>query len=216
MQKSAKTAGIAYLLIISTSILSMILGPYKLIVEGDYTTTIQNISSEQVLFRAGLTYDLLMFIAVIILSVALYTALKTVNKTVALTALISRMGEAFTGCLTVVCSVAILLVINNGDTPESIQKTVTLLLQIKDSLMNIVFSFLGFGTVLFCYNFYLSKMIPRWLSVFGMLAFSLVFAESLGVVLFDMNSSAVTGIPAILFEITIGFWLWIRGIIKTT
>ena len=33
--KAAKVAGLAYFLIIITSILSMIFGPYKLIVEGD-------------------------------------------------------------------------------------------------------------------------------------------------------------------------------------
>ena len=35
IQRSAKTAGLAYLLIIVSSILSLILGPFKLMVEGD-------------------------------------------------------------------------------------------------------------------------------------------------------------------------------------
>jgi hypothetical protein len=105
IQQSAKTAGLAYLLIIVTSILSMIFGPYKLIVEGDTLATIDNIAANQHLFRAGATYDLLMFIGVIILSVALFNVLKTVNKTVALTALISRIGEALIGSLTIVGSI---------------------------------------------------------------------------------------------------------------
>ena len=83
IQQSARLAGIAYLLIslsdnfagsqviIITSILSMIFGPYKLMVEGDIAATISNISDNQLLFRAGATYDLMMFIGVIILSVAL-------------------------------------------------------------------------------------------------------------------------------------------------
>lgn len=212
IQKSAKTAGIAYLIIIITSILSMIFGPYKLMVEGDISTTISNIAENQLLFRAGATYDLLMFIGVIILSVALFSVLKIVNKTVALTALISRIGEALTGSLTVVCSIVILLLINADNTSESSQKIVGLLFDIKDSLMNIVFSFLGFGSILFCYLFYKSRFIPRLLAAFGIFAFILVFAESIGVLLFDMNSTIVTGLPAILFEITIGIWLVIKGV----
>ena len=40
--KAAKVAGLAYLLIIVTSILSMIFGPFKLIVKGDNAATFNN------------------------------------------------------------------------------------------------------------------------------------------------------------------------------
>jgi cytochrome bd-type quinol oxidase subunit 2 len=212
IQQSAKTAGLAYLLIIVTSILSMILGPYKLLVEGDTSATINNIATNQQLFRAGATYDLLMFIGVIILSVALFNVLKTVNKTIALTALISRIGEALIGSLTVVCSMAIVFLVNADIESESNQKIITLLFDIKDSLMNIVFSFLGFGSILFCYLFYKARYIPRILAAFGILAFVLVFSESIAVLLFPFKSMAVTGVPAILFEIIIGLRLLIKGV----
>lgn len=212
IQRSAKTAGIAYLAIIVTSIFSMIFGPYKLMVEGDIAATINNISSHQALFRAGLTYDLLMFIAVIILSVALYNVLKTVNKTVALTALLSRFGEAVLGSLSVVCSIVVLLLINRDYSSESIQKTSSLVFEIKDSLLNIVFAFLGFGSILFCFNFYISGLIPRILAAFGIFSFVLVFAESIIVLLFPVKSLVITGIPAIFFEIIIGLWLIIKGV----
>ena len=212
IQQSAKTAGLAYLLIIVTSILSMIFGPYKLIVEGDIPATINNIAANQQLYRAGATYDLLMFIGVIILSVALFNVLKTVNKTVALTALISRTGEALIGSLTVVCSMAIIFLVNADIESESNQKILTLIFDIKDSLLNIVFSFLGFGSVLFCYLFYKARYIPRILAAFGILAFVLVFTESIAVMLFSVESTIVTGLAAILFEIIIGIWLLIKGV----
>ena len=212
IQQSAKTAGFAYLLIIVTSLLSMILGPYNLMVEGDTSATINNIVANQLLFRAGATYDLLMFIGVIILSVALFNVLKTVNKTIALTALISRIGEALIGSLTVVCSIIILFLINSDHSSELIEKMVALIFEIKNAIMNIVFAFLGFGSILFCYLFYKSRFIPKILAVFGMLAFVLVFAESIIVLLFPIKSSIVTGLAAILFEITIGFWLMIKGV----
>ena len=78
--------------------------------------------------------------------------------------------------------------------------------------MNIVFSFLGFGSILFCYLFYKSRYIPRILAVFGILAFVLVFSESIAVLLFPVKSMVVTGVAAILFEIIIGLWLLIKGV----
>lgn len=212
IQRSAKTAGLAYLIIILTSILSMAIGPYKLMVEGDIAATIQNISTNPLLYRAGAVYDLLMFMGVIILSVALFTVLKTENRTTALTALISRIGEAFFGCLSLIISIIILLLINSQNTAESVQNTVALLFDIKDSIMNIVFTFLGFGSVLFCYLFYVSGYIPKLLAGFGILAFLLVFVASILVILFSVESTVFTGIPAILFEITIGVWLLVKGV----
>ena len=212
IQRSAKTAGLAYLLIIVTSILSMVIGPYKLMVEGDIGSTLINISENQILYRAGAVYDLLMYMGVIILSVALYRVLKPVNKSVALVALLSRFAEALIGSIAVVCSIAILIVIHGNYASDEMLKTATLVFDIKDSLMNIVFTFLGFGSILFCYNFYTSRFIPRLLAAFGILAFVLVFGESIAVLLFSVESTVVTGLPAILFEIAIGLWLLIKGI----
>lgn len=212
IQQSAKTAGIAYLLIIGTSILSMIFGPYKLMAEGDIAATISNISENQLLFRIGATYDLLMFIGVIILSVALYRILSKVNKTIALTALFCRIGEAMIGSLTVICSITILILINKGMNSQSINGTIEILFDVKAATLNIVFAFLGLGSILFCYLFYRARLIPRLLAAFGIFAFLLVFAESIAVLLFSVQSTIVTGLSAIVFEIIIGIWLIAKGV----
>lgn len=212
IQKSARTAGIAYLLIIVTSILAMFIGPFTLIVEGDNLATMRNIAANPLLYRAGAAYDLLMFIGVIILSVALYQVLKTVNQSTALTAILCRFGEALAGSLSVACSTMILWLINREDTPGNNLVIVEFLFELKAVLMNIVFAFMGFGTILFCYLFWRSRFIPRWLAGFGILAFLLVFVESILVVLFNFSSTPVTGVPAILFELTIGIWLLVKGV----
>jgi hypothetical protein len=164
LQKSAKTAGLAYLLIITTSILSLVFGPFKLISEGNIAETISNIDSNQFPFKIGFTYDLLMYMGVIILSVALFRVLESVNKSSALLALIFRTAEAL------------------------------------------------IGSHIFCFLFYRARYIPRLLAAFGILAFALVFGESIAVLLFSVKSTVVTGAPAILFEITIGLWLMIKGV----
>lgn len=212
IQQSAKTAGIAYLLIIGTSILSMIFGPYTLMVEGDIASSIINISENQMLFRIGATYDLFMFIGVIILSVALYRIVSKVNKTIALTALFSRIGEALLGSLTVVFSIAILILINKDLNSDPLISTVEFLFDVKAATLNIVFALLGFGSILYCYLFYKARLIPRWLAAFGIFAFTLVFCESIAVLLFSVKSTILTGVSAILFEIIIGIWLIVKGV----
>jgi hypothetical protein len=212
IQKIAKTAGLAYLLIILTSLAVMIAGPLKLTVEGDTPATMKNIAANPLLYRAGSAYDLLMFLGVIILSVALYQLLKPVNQTAALTAMLSRFGEALTGALTVACSVLILWLINREDTTGKNREMVEFLFVVKAILMNLVFAFLGFGTILYCALFYRSRLIPRWLAAFGIFSFLLVFTESFLVLLLNIKSTPVTGIPAILFEITIGVWLLVKGV----
>ena len=193
IQKSAKTAGLTYLLIILTSILSMILGPFRLIVQGDTLATMQDIAANPLLYRACTAYDLLKFMGVIILSVALYQVLITVNRSTALTALFSRVGEGL----------------------AKNQEMVEFLFALKDVLMHLVFAFLGFGTILYCALFYRSRYIPQWLAGFGILAFLPVFGESILVILLNTGSTPVTGVPTILFEITIGIWLMAKGVNTT-
>jgi hypothetical protein len=104
LQKTAKFAGWAYFLIIITSVLSIAIGPYRLMVEDEIAKTIKNIASNQSPYRIGIVYEILMYTGVILLSVALYRILKNVNKSKAISALLCRFGEAIMGVLMVVGS----------------------------------------------------------------------------------------------------------------
>ena len=105
LQKTASFAGWAYLIIIVTSILSIVIGPYKLMAEGNQAKTIENITSHQSLFRAGMVYEILMYSGVILLSVSLFELLKAKGHGKAMTALLFRFGEAIMGFLTVIGSI---------------------------------------------------------------------------------------------------------------
>ena len=212
LQKTAKFAGAAYFIIIITSVLSIAIGPYKLMVEGNISKTIENIASNQTLFRIGMVYETLMYMGVIMLSVALYQLLKSVNKPQALTALLCRFGEAIMGILTVIGSIIILYFINGEFSSETNIKAVSVIVEIKDALMDVLMVFIGVGSIIFCSLFYKNRIIPRWLSVFGIIAFCFILLESLVLMLIPMKSWVFPGLTAILFEITIGLWLMIKGV----
>jgi len=212
IQKTAKFAGWAYFLIIVSSVLSIAFGPYRLMVEDDIAKTIQNISSNQTLFRLGIVYEILMYTGVILLSVALYQLLKTVNKPRALAALLCRFGEAMMGILTVVASITTLYLIDSDLTTKTITNSVAVIFEIKDAFMSVLMVFIGIGSVLFFSLFYKSRYIPRVLSVFGIVIFLSMILESIVLLSYPMNSWILPGASAILFEIIVGLWLMIKGV----
>lgn len=212
LQKTAKFAGWAYFLIIITSVLSIIIGPYRLIVENDIAKTIENIAANQILFRIGMGYEALMYVGVVMLSVALFRLLKTVDHAKALTALLFRFGEAVMGMLMVAGSIITIYLVNAEFKAETIQNSVAVILEIKDALMSILMIYIGVGSVIFFHLFYKARYIPRILSLFGIFAFSFVFLESIVLLFYPMVSWVFPGLIAILFEIVIGLWLMIKGV----
>jgi hypothetical protein len=73
--------------------------------------------------------------------------------------------------------------------------------------------FFCLGGILWYYLFYRSKYIPRVLSVWGLVAVSLVSINVM-LVLFDRNIELqmIMLAPYLLFEALIGPWLMVKGI----
>ena len=177
-RKAARVAGFLYLIIIITSLLSVFLVESKLVVPEDAAATFNNIMANELLFRIGAAYDLIMYASVVVLSVALYVILKTVNKNLALFGLSLRLGEAILGCLTALSSFIILLLINGKDfslvfETEQLHVLVGLFLEVNYAVTSIVFIFLSLGSLVFCYLFFQSNYIPRILAAFGIFSFLL-------------------------------------------
>ena len=93
-QKAARVAGLVYVLIIITNLLSLILVDSKIFVEGDTAATINNIMANELLFRIDAAYKIIMYASVVILSLALYSTLKPVSRDLALLGHSWRLGEA--------------------------------------------------------------------------------------------------------------------------
>jgi hypothetical protein len=135
-QKAARVAGLAYVLIIISAILNLIFVESNLIVSGNDAATVNNIMANELLFRIGITSDIIMFVLVVLLSLALYVILKTVNKNLALLAMLWRFGEGIIGGVVTVLSGLIPLLLLNGEAvfeTEQLQALVGLFLNVRNA-----------------------------------------------------------------------------------
>jgi hypothetical protein len=89
----------------------------------------------------------------------------------------------------------------------------TLLISARAYLAGVLLTiFFSLGALLFYYFLYRSKLVPRLISVWGLIAAVLVLAwnllEAFGI---SINAGLIFGLPIILNEITLGIWLIVKG-----
>ena len=143
----------------------------------------------------GVLLEIACGVAVVGIGVLMFPILKVFNKKLALGYVVFRIIE---------CAI----IIGGG---------MYILFQLK--LMwkyeMILFLFTGLGGLIFSYLLYQSQLVPRLLSVFGIIGYAML---SVGVLLdllgyFYMNSDAgmLLYIPGGLFELFLPVWLFIKG-----
>ena len=215
-----RAAGLTYILIIVIGVLGSIFIDSRIITSGDFNQTINNIIANEFLFRIGVAGNLILYAMVMILSVLLYQILRNVNKNLALIAMVFRSGEALLGIATVFAGFIVLDLLNNqfnASTIETAQLNITIgaLLSARTNGLYIILALIGIGGTLFLYLFYKSSCIPAIISIWGMFTY-------LSMLILSLISILYSGLPEIielvlfgagtLFELTIGFWLLIKGI----
>ncbi|MCG6914628.1 DUF4386 domain-containing protein, partial [bacterium BMS3Abin03] len=208
-----KVAGLTYIIIILLGIFSVNVIESNLIVPGNNAATFRNIVEHKFLFRIGVTGEVLMYLLVILLSSSLFIILRTVDKNLAMLALLMRVAEAIIGAATVVLSGLIplhLITIDKVFPSEQIHTLLRLFLDIRGSGLDIVLMFIGVGGSIFCYLFYKSNYVPKFLAGWGIFTYlSMLFLSFASLISPDISETfkMVFYIPGGLFELIFGFWL---------
>ena len=214
----ARVAGVAYVIIIMLGILSVGFLVESNIVEGNDAATVNNIMANELLFRIGIAGEIMMFVLVVLLSLALYVILKTVDKNLALLALLWRLGEAVIGgCVTVISGIIPLLLLNSETEfeTEQLQALVGLFLDVRNAGLDVVLIFIGMGGTVFCYLFFKSKYVPRILAAWGMLTYlSMLILAFVSIIFPNLPEATKMAFyaPGGLFEIIFGLWLLVKGV----
>ncbi|MFZ1473839.1 MAG: DUF4386 domain-containing protein, partial [Anaerolineae bacterium] len=98
VNKSARMAGLLYLIYMVFHISADVIGRSRLIVFGDAATTARNIAASASQFRIGVVGDLVAAALFLLTAWALYVLLQPVNKNVALLFLLLNLGGVAIQC----------------------------------------------------------------------------------------------------------------------
>lgn len=219
-KEMARIAGLLYLVVVVTGIISLAYIPSKLIVWDNAATTFNNIVNSQFLFRLGIVSGLICYTFFIFLPLALYRLLKPVNKVYAQAMVILAVISVPISFVNMLNKFAVLSLVSDASlqkvyTNDQLQNQVMFYLNQYDYGNLIVQIFWGLWLFPFGYLVFKSGFLPKILGFFLMLGCFSYLINFLGFSLLsnyaDFGVSSMVRLPASIGEIGTCLWLLIMG-----
>lgn len=219
LTRLVRFTGAMYLLQMATGVFTQIHARGSLIVRDDATRTAQNILDSEQLFRIGIASDLVTYMAVLLATWGLYVLLRPIDRNLAVLAVFFRLVELAVHFGVTVNSLAALRLLSGAKYLQPIETAqlhslAQLALGVQGAGMNMGFILLGLGSALFAYLLYKSRYIPRLIAGWGVLASLLLAGYALTIIVFPKAGSLqfLPMLPMGVYEVTLGFWLLLRGV----
>jgi len=218
--KTARLAGLVYLILVISGIINLVYIPSKFIVWESATETLQNIMNSELLFRLGIVSGIITFLTFLILPLVLYKLLSGVNKTYAALMVIFAVISVPISFVNILNKFSILTLISKANYLKDIDLSeiplqVMLYLDSYSNGVEISQIFWGLWLFPFGYLVYKSGFLPKILGLFLMLGcFGYLiefFAQFLIPTYNNSIVQTIVGIPSPIGEIGICLWLLIMG-----
>ena len=206
--RTARLAGILYLLVGTLGVFGMLYVPSQLITPEDTTTTVSNIAASEGLFRLGIVSTLLTQVVNVILVLVLYRLLKPVNKTHAALMVVFILLGAPIAMLNELNQVAVLLLL--PDAPGALDQ-VPLFLELREHGIATASIFWGLWLLPMGYLVYKSGFLPK---LIGVLLIIGGFGYLVDFVTFFLFPNLGVTVSQFTFvgELLLPLWLLIRGV----
>jgi hypothetical protein len=220
-KKTARLAGVLYLLSILTGILTLRVLPSKFVVWDNAALTVENIIAHETLFRLGLVVEVIGYVAFFILPFVLYELLSGINKNVAVLMVSLAVVSVPVSFSYLLYKVNILTLIGNDPYLTSmdagqIPSRVMLYLHYYDNGILIASIFWGLWLLPFGYLVFRSGFLPKILGVLlmaGCAGYVVNFICELLFPTYDhLQISKIVTLPASLGELGICIWFLVAGI----
>ena len=220
-RKAATVVGLSYLLALPPAIFAEFYVRAHLIASGDVAQTARNIVAHERLFRLGTASNLTVFAIDVVLIMALYVVLMPVNRSLALLATGWGLIETATLVFVTLSDFEVLRILSGADylhafEANRLQALARLSLSAHFDAYNVGLVLAGLRSTVFCYLWFKSRFIPRILAAWGVVASVLMGASAFSFIIFPELANAVPvgiyGAPIFFFELTMGFWLLLRGL----
>jgi hypothetical protein len=213
LQKTARFSGILFLFNLLIPTFGYVLVQSKLFVPDNPVLTSAQILANEKLFRLGLLSEFILSIGLILLGYSLYVILRNVNAFFSKIALLLKTTEAtIMAAVSLLAFLALQILTGNYQSLVDNKSLAGIIFIQHGSLNSIPMIFLGIEMVIFNVLFYVSGMIPRWISTIGIIAFSLIFIFSVLSVIEPKLASMLLAVPSFIYELIVGLWLIIKGI----
>jgi len=223
VQNKAKLAGLLYILIAVVGFFSIMYVPSTLFVEGNTFMTVQNITSNDVLFKLAIVGDSFVFIFEVILLVLLYRLFKPVSNTLSGIAAFSRLGMAVVMAINLFNYLFVLKLLNGSVTAFSttqINEFIGLFLEGHVYGVYIWQVFFALHLVILGHLVMKSDYAPKLLGLFMMIGSFGYLLDSYVRILIPESAPAMMVVNILLgivslAEIAFAIWLLAKGLKDT-
>jgi hypothetical protein len=183
-------------------------------------TSLSNIASNESRVMIGAFSILLMAVGVVGIAILLYPVLERYNKFIAITYVSFRVME----CLLLIVGVIVYFLlltlshefINAGSPDASYFQTLSAMaIETRYSAYHVAMFILSIGSLMLCYLLYQTQIIPRFISIVGLVGYACVMLSApldiLGVI-DTTGTGGVLYVPGALFELfLLPIWLMVKG-----
>ena len=220
IEKTARTAGLLYLIVVVTGIFSLAYVPSQIMVQGDASATVGNIAASEPLFRLGIVAGFICYTAFLLLPFALYKLLSPVGKNAAVLMVafaVVSVPISFVNLLNKLDALSLLSGANylQAFTTEQLHARVMLSLDAYSNGLLVSEIFWGLWLLPFGYLVFKSGFLPRVLGILLMIGCFGELCDVFGQVLFpgyaDTVIASLMAMPGSLGEIGTCLWLLIMG-----
>lgn len=217
--QTTRILGAAFLLQFITSVSSGIFLQSAWLVPGDIRETMLSIANNPSLMKANILVDMLTAMGIIFLGAILFLTLRKQNEKIALVGLGFYILEGALLAASRSEAYSLLRISQEYVTagqPEFLQSLANLALESMDfvgfTLHMLVFCI---GGILFYYLLDKSGVVPRALSLWGLITIFPLLILTVLAILFDYQGPEILALPYFPFEFVIGVWILVKGIPET-
>ena len=217
-KRTARIAGVLYVLLALTGVFSLIYVPTTLVVFGDATATAENIRSSELLFRSGILSGLVSNVIFVFLVLALYRLLKETSHKQAMLMVTLVVISVATGFANTINQLGALIALSGADFLSVFEKPeldaiAYLFIRLNSWGIQIIQIFWGLWLFPFGLLVYRCGFIPKILGVLLMIAgFGYLLGSFMFQILPQYDDALSTFIMVLeMGELPIIFWLLIVG-----
>lgn len=217
-QKTSRILGLAFLLQFITSFSSGALIKSAWFVPGDMRATMLKIAANPALLQANIFVDMLTALGVIFLGVMLFMTLRKQNEKIALTALGFYILEVALLAVSRMNAFELLRISQEyavAGHPTGLLFQGQVAYEAMDFVGNTLHMLaFCFGAILFYFLLDKARIVPRWMSLWGIVT---VFPMLVGTItqVFGYTISFLFYLPYVPFEPVIGLWILGKGIVDS-